>query len=419
MKRTSIWYIHPYAGGPGLGTHHRPYELCRAWNESPECRARVIMPSFHHCLSQDAVYDQEFSVGNVPYHALPVPFYRGNGPQRIWQMFLFAVRLGSFGSALIRNSPETKPDVVIASSPHPFCGWGAARIARRAKAKFVFEIRDLWPLSLLELGEAPAWHPFVGLVALAERDALRKADVVASVLPRADRYLAAKGHGMKPFVWAPNGVKHQEASDIERLSEVSREVVARLEKWQAEGRRRMIYVGSMGSPNGIRRLTEALCSSRLAPLREGLGVMLIGSGAEGERLKRSTIASAVPIEWSRGAIPPQDVATVLQHADFAYAGLQHKPGLYRYGISFNKLPEYMAAGLPVILPCEPCGDPVSASGGGFAESAASPDELAALIARMTLLPASDLLLMGKRGRDFASANYAYDEIARRYLEAIT
>jgi hypothetical protein len=104
---------------------------------------------------------------------------------------------------------------------------------------------------------------------------------------------------------------------------------------------------------------------------------------------------------------------VLQHADFAYAGLQHKPGLYRYGISFNKLPEYMAAGLPVILPCEPCGDPVSASGGGFAESAASPDELAALIARMTLLPASDLLLMGKRGRDFASANYAYDEIARR------
>ncbi len=362
--------------------------------------------------------DEQFSVGNVPYHALPVPSYRGNGPQRIWQMFLFAARLGPFGSALIRNAPEIWPDVVIASSPHPFCAWGAARIARRAKAKFVFEIRDLWPLSLLELGEAPAWHPFVRLVTLAERDALRKADVVASVLPRVDQYLSGKGYGAKPFIWAPNGVKQEQAADRGRLSEISREVVAKLEKWKAEGRRRIIYVGSMGSPNGIKRLTEALCSPRLAPLRERLGVMLVGSGAEGERLKQSSIASAVPIEWSRGAIPSQDVAKVLQHADFAYAGLQHKPGLYCYGISFNKLPEYMAAALPVVLPCEPCGDPVSASGGGFAETAASPNELASLIARMALLPAADLQLMGKRGRDFVSANYAYDKIAQCYLEAV-
>jgi len=243
--------------------------------------------------------------------------------------------------------------------------------------------------------------------------------LVASVLPRVDRYLSEKGYGTKPFVWAPNGVKQSEATDRERLSEISCEVVAKLEKWQAEGRRRMIYVGSMGSPNGIRRLTEALCSSCLAPLSEKLGVMLVGSGAEGERLKQSTIVSAVPLEWSRGSIPPQDVAMVLQHADFAYAGLQHKPDLYQYGISFNKLPEYMAAGLPVVLPCAPCGDPVSASGGGFAEGAASPDELAALIARMALLPKPELQLMGSRGRQFISAKYDYDQIAHHYFDAIT
>jgi len=418
MKETSIWYIHPYAGGPGLGTHHRPYELCRAWNDMPGCRARVIMPSFHHCLTRAGLIELDFEVGAVPFHAVPSPEYSGNGVKRVLQMLHFTARLNVFGRGLLRRFPEARPDVVIASSPHPFCAWGAAQIARNTGAKFVFEIRDLWPLSLIELGEAPAWHPFVRLVSLAERAALRRADIVASVLPRADRYLAERGYQQKPFVWVPNGMKAQKAATSAGISEVTLEVVAKLKQWKAAGRLRLIYVGSMGSPNGVRRLTEALCSPRLAPLARRIGVMLVGSGPEGESLKSASIQSAVPIEWSRGSIPPADVASVLQYADFAYAGVQHRPNLYRYGVSFNKLPEYMAAGLPVLLPCDPCGDPVSQSGGGFAESAANADELASLIARMAMLPQSELRLMGERGRDFAATNYAYDQLARRYLEAI-
>ena len=413
----SIWYIHPYAGGPNQGTHIRPYELCRAWNRDHGCRARVIFPSYHHCLVPRARREPFFSLQGVPFHAVPTNAYRGNGWGRLWQMFSFSLKLEAFGKKLVQRQPRTRPDVVIVSSPHPFCADSAWRLARAFQAKFVFEIRDLWPLSLIELGQGAAWHPLVQLAAWMEKRALNHSDVVASVLPRGGRYLKERGFGQKPFVWVPNGLRKPLRQGREPCSREVEEIQAVLKQWRKKGKLILIYIGSMGPPNGVSRLIESLNSPRLQALKHRLGVMLVGSGSEKERLQKRT--TEIPVCWSRGAIPADEIPEILGMADFAYAGLRHLPKLYQYGVSLNKIPEYMAAGLPVILPCAPCGDPVSESGAGLVKEVPGRDSLAGLIRTMIVMSESIRKKMGQKGRNYIKQNYSYTKIAKNYLEEIS
>jgi hypothetical protein len=86
-----------------------------------------------------------------------------------------------------RLARETMPDVVIASSPHPLVIYGAEQIARHSGAVLCFEVRDLWPLTLIELGKMSRRHPFVSLMQRVEDYAYRVSDKVISLLPNATR----------------------------------------------------------------------------------------------------------------------------------------------------------------------------------------------------------------------------------------
>ena len=45
-----------------------------------------------------------------------------------------------------------KPQAIVGSSVHPFAAWAAAIISKRYNVPFIFEVRDLWPKTLIELG---------------------------------------------------------------------------------------------------------------------------------------------------------------------------------------------------------------------------------------------------------------------------
>jgi hypothetical protein len=94
-----------------------------------------------------------------------------------------------------RWAREFLPDVVIASSTYPMDFWVARRIARRAGARLVHEVHDLWPLSPIELSGMSPRHPFARWCQAAEDAACRQADLVVSMLPRVHGHLAAHALG--------------------------------------------------------------------------------------------------------------------------------------------------------------------------------------------------------------------------------
>ena len=82
---------------------------------------------------------------------------------------------------------EFRPDAVIASSTYPMDIWVARRIAKKADAKLVYEVHDLWPLSPIELSGMSPRHPFALLCQAAEDAAYRDANKPKELLDLLDR----------------------------------------------------------------------------------------------------------------------------------------------------------------------------------------------------------------------------------------
>ena len=409
-----IWYIHPYAGGPGVGGIHRPYLLARAWQRSGHS-ATVILSSFHHLMPDGPLAEGLRDVEGVPYLMLRARPYRGNGLVRLLNMRDFCKGLRRLLPVL--PAGVAPPGAIIVSSPHPFPVHAGKRLADRFGVPLVFEIRDIWPASITEIVATSRWHPFVMACARTERFAYRHADLIASVLPLADQHLASLGFGDKPFVWVPNGASLDDAPPQPIRSAAGSRAAAALERWRGEGRRIIIHTGAMGPPNGLLELVEELSGEPDERVSRGLTVLLAGSGSLAHEIEARGAAALCPIA-SVGEVPKSEVAALLARADIGYAGIRNIPALYRYGVSLNKVAEYLAAGLVTYLPIAPCGDAVSQSGAGIAEPAQSPRDIRSALIRLAALPPEERRRLGEKGQRYLSEHYDYDKIAARYSSAI-
>jgi len=102
-------------------------------------------------------------------------------------------------------------------------------------------------------------------------------------------------------------------------------------------------------------------------------------------------------------------------ADVGYIGLQKKD-LFRYGVSPNKLFEYMGAGLPVIFAIDTAWDEVTQAGAGFSIAAEDPEALADVLRTAGAMPREQLQEMGAAGREHVERTHAYGALAQRYAE---
>lgn len=410
-----IWYVHPYAGGPGLGTHYRTYHLARAWQQQGHS-ATIFVAGFHHLRETKDALPATFEIDGVKYVTVPARAYTGNGVGRILNMADFSSRLRQAGRKYGGDVP--RPDAIIVSSPHPFSIFAGHALARRYDAKLIFEIRDIWPLSLTEiLGVSPR-HPFVLMCGYAERFALDKADLITSVLPRADQYIAERGYAAKPFQWVPNGLGKIPADKSTMESQEGRIANAKLEEWKAQGKVTTVYAGSLGAPNGIDLLLEALSHGKSLAEVDHCAALIIGRGEQLDALRAYAAERGLTDVHFAGWLPKGDTVALIKKADIAYAGLRNIQKLFRYGISPNKLVDYFKASLPVVLPIAPCGDPVSESGGGIAHAMEKPEAVWSALNELIRQTQGERQRLGALGKAYMEREYAFDDVAKRYIQAI-
>ena len=141
----------------------------------------IVSSSFsHQFLMQPettGTYTAE-TIEGIEYVWIRCPSFDGSAdPKRLLNWLVFTLRLGG-----IPRFTRQRPDVIIVSSPIPYPILPAARMARRLGAKLAFEVRDIWPLSLMELGSHPERHPFIRFTQWVEDFAYRKSDLVVSAL---------------------------------------------------------------------------------------------------------------------------------------------------------------------------------------------------------------------------------------------
>lgn len=410
-----IWYLNPYAGGPNLGPAYRPYYLSRAWIRAGH-EPIVVTSGFHHLLDEGAAVSQDLDILGVRYLALPTRRYRGNGLGRVLNMLDFARQVGGLSKRVGRDLDT--PDALIVSSPHPFAFIPAYFLAQRLKCALVFEVRDLWPLSLQEILGTPAMHPFVMACRWIERFAYQHSDLVASLLPGVDRHIVETLGRERPFVWVPNGVDIDAVSDLKLRSETGRAIASQIDTWQKDGRIVGVFAGTIGPTTGVSLLVQAASLAALAPGGDRLAIIIFGKGTWQERVAQEARAVGSDIVRIYPSVSKEEAVALICKADFGYAGGMPHDKLYGYGTSQNKTMDYMQCGLPVIFPMTAYRDPVRESGGGLALDETSAAKVAEALLSFARMSSSERLRMGRAGAAYVRAHFDWNLIAANYVTAL-
>ena len=402
----NILCINHYAGTPALGMEYRPYYLAREWVRAGH-RVQVLAAAFSHVRALQPRAGEE-TIDGIVYRWFATPPYQGNGLGRVRNIAAFLRAVWADSPRLVR---EFEPDVVIASSTYPLDIWVARRLARAARAKLVYEVHDLWPLSPIELSGMSPWHPFALMCQAAENTAYRDADVVVSMLPKVQGHMAAHGLDLAKLHIVPNGITLDEwQGDPPPLRA---DVARHLADARAAGRTVVGYAGSMGQPNALDTLLDATALLR----DKRLQFVLVGSGHEQARLAQRVQDEGLAHVTFFSPIPKAQVPSFLADVDIAYIGWQRVP-IYRFGIAPNKLMDYMMARCAVLHSVEAGNDPVAEAGAGLTVAPGSPAAVAEGLQRLAALPHAERQAMGERGRAFVLANHTYPVLAQRFLDAM-
>jgi glycosyltransferase involved in cell wall biosynthesis len=327
------------------------------------------------------------------FRFVPVTPYRSNGVARIGNWISYAVMATVTSLLDVRR----RPDVVYASSPHLLAAAAGAVIATVYRTPLVVEIRDLWPKVLVEMGQLAAGSPIHRGLAALESWLYRRADRIVVLAAGVARSLEQAGVPAEKITVIPNA-----ADPAYFDTEVTREDARARYGFD---RLTFVYAGAHGPANGLGLLLDAA-----AVIGDDVGIVLVGDGVSRPALVDRAATECLTNVRFLDPVPKAEMPRLLQAADVGVHCLADVP-LFHYGVSPNKLFDYMAAGKPVITNTP--GDVaalVTDSGGGIA---VSPSGLADGISRMADAGAEVLSQWGCNGRRHIWENQSRQVMAKR------
>lgn len=393
------------AGSMRHGMVFRYHYLAREW-ASRGCTVDILATAWSHVRTSNPDRTEKEAVlgEGIVLHWLPAHRYKGSGLGRVLSMLRFALQIWWRAPRL---AAHFRPDAVIVSSPDPLQVHGALRIARLSRAVCVFDVRDLWPLTLVGLGGVRPSHPFLRLLQLSEDRACRECDAVVSVQPYALRYLQSRGLTPERYAYLPNGFWPDDWSGAEHVPPTE---IVRL---RSEHRILVGYFGSHGLANSLDVLLEV--AQWVDPGE--IGFVLVGQGVLKEQLIAQARSRGLKHVHFFDPVPKTEVPAWIGAVDVAFVAAR-KTGLYEFGVSFNKLFDYFAAARPILFAADVSPDPVALAGAGLSVSPVVPANVAEVLKRLARLPPAELREMGERGRRWAIRHHDYRNIAAEYLDLL-
>lgn len=405
MSKT-VWIINQYASTPDYGFAGRHYYLGRELAKLGY-KVYLVASASHHLLREkpnlDSVFRFEEQVEGFTVIWVRVPHYdQAHSIGRILGWFLFAWRI-------LRLAKETteSPDVVVCSSPSLLSFLGAKRLARKLGSRLVFEVRDIWPLTLTDIGGYSVGHPFIRLLQKVEDGAYRNSDRVVSNLKNAVEHMVSRGLKHDKFAWIPNGFSLDE---VNLNASLNLKVAGQLPK----GKFIVGYTGTLGVANAMRSLIDA--AERLRGY-DSIAFVLVGGGKEKAALQRLSEKKGLTNVYFIDPIPKVEIPAMLSEFDVCYIGWLND-ALYRFGIGANKIPEYLYSGKPVIHAYSGACDPIEEAEAGIQVPAEDDEKIANAVLKLYRMSPEQRVAMGANGHNAALAQYEYGQLALSFRDIL-
>ena len=309
-------------------------------------------------------------------------------------------------SSLVQGTRRAGPvDLVVATSPQflvGISGWIASRVRG---VPFVFEVRDLWPDSIAELG---VLREGLVLQALRRIEMLlyRQATRVVGVAHSTRTELVRRGVDPDKIVIIPNGADSQVFCDVGKYNGIRESL--------SLGRRFVVsYVGTHGLAHGLETVLQ--CADRLRD-HDDIAFLFVGDGAERQRLMGLARTLRLDNVHFVGVQPRERIPAWIATSDVSLVPLRRKPLFEK--VLPSKLFEIMGCARPVILGVEgEARAAVESAGAGICVPPEDPAALERAILDLYRDPAraEDL---GRRGREFVRHNFCRDKLAEDYLQVL-
>ncbi|MGK7874590.1 MAG: glycosyltransferase family 4 protein [Xenococcaceae cyanobacterium] len=401
----SIWIVNQFANTPDVPGHTRQYELGK-FLVRQGCQVNIFTSDYN--LTQRQYLKLKFpqlwqqdNFDGLQWNWLWATLYRINNWQRYVNMLSFCLTL--FISCLFKP----RPDLIIGSSPQILAAFTAWLLAKLRGAKFYFEVRDLWPQALIDVGGKSPNSLQVRLLAWVESWLYRKSDRVIVLSSGTVDYVTKRG--ASKVSWLPNG-PDTEMFSIDLPVEVAKEC------YQIDPDRFcLMYTGAHGNCNSLDTLVEA---ARLLDHShpDTFLIILVGDGPEKSRLIEQG-ADIKCLEF-REPIPKAEIPKLLRAADSLVLTLKDVP-LFRYGVSPNKLYDYYAAGKPVVVAVGGAvNQEVQDNHLGLTSEPEDSQGLAAAMIQLSKTFPEEQKAMGKRAQALVASTYSRTIVAAKLWHLI-
>ena len=407
MKQTAkgcIWYISKYVcpdGYDGTGTrgfllmHHMAnmgYKSVILTSNSNHLIKNI--PNFH-----GTAYIE--NIDKVDIHWIKtIQYLKTNSFYRILSWIDFEFKLFFYNKKKIQ-----KPDIIIVSSLSLLTIINGIFFKIFYRSKLVFEIRDIWPLTIIEEGKFSRFNPFVLILNIIERFGYFFSDRIIGTMPNLGQHLGNLGINKKAYC-IPMGIDEKNFKNMKKLPQ------SYIKRYIPTDRFIVMHAGSVGITNALDTLLE--CANKLIDHKK-IHFVIVGEGdliskytKDYNHLENLTFAPRVEKKM---------VQDLLSYSNILYFSA-YKSKVWRYGQSLNKIIDYMYAGKPIIGSYSGYPSMINeAECGKFIEPECV-NTLKREILEISDKKDDELNIMGQNGKSWLLMNRKYNKLAEEYIDII-
>ncbi len=399
-----IVYISKYVVLPEFGSPTRQYFISKALSKINENKVLLIgsrstlgnVPKIKGLYQSRKEENLEMATLNGPKIDL------GFNVKRLWSWLVFEMRLFQFR----RKIKAFKPDIIIVSSLSILTFLSGVLLKKFLKVPLVIEIRDIYPLTLVEIGGYSVYNPIVLFLKWVEKMGYRHADLIMSTLPNVKEHIETVIKKPFNFYWMPMGIDPNYFVEEDILKSIS--IYEKNKEEFIVG-----YAGSFGSSNALDMVFEA--ASSLEKEYPHIKFLFIGEGPLKStfqaKFKKSGNLIFLP------GVSKKDLQKILQNTDLLINTWLNK-SIYRFGISPNKWMDYLYAAKPILVSYSGYKCIIDNANCGIFVPAENKEAFTNAVIKFSKMDPPTLSKMGRNGREYLLNNLTYKLLSQNFFEKL-
>ena len=353
------------------------------------------------------------TLNNIPFVFVKTTTALGNGIKRVKNMVIFYKNLFSVSKQYAKENG--KPDVIIASSVHPFTMLAGIQIAKKMNVPCICEVRDLWPEAIFSFNKTKE-KSFLGKVLVAgEHWIYKKSDALIFTKEGDTDYIKEKKWDEKQggdinlnkTYYINNGV------DVEAFNKLIEEKVFDDDDLES-GRFNVVYVGAIRPVNNVGNILDAAC---LLKDNEDIQFLIYGDGNQKVKLEKRVVDEGLTNVKIKGFVNKSSIPYILSKSSVNVLNYSHTQYNWARGNSSNKLFEYMASGKPIISTVKMGYSIIQKYKCGFELENSTPQELAQVILDIKKMPSIDYKVLGTNARNGAD-DFDFKILTKKLISVI-